>query len=104
MQGWRKGQEDSHLHILDIIPEVHLFAVFDGHGGKEVARYCEKHLPKMLLANEDFCNHKFEAAFKAVFLKIDLQLISKAGKLELQKQARSSGVYGGVTNGAQIPF
>lgn len=54
MQGWRKSNEDAHLHIFDILPNVHLFAVFDGHGGKEVARYCERHLPKMLLMNEDF--------------------------------------------------
>jgi serine/threonine protein phosphatase PrpC len=40
--------------MMDISPDVHLFAVFDGHGGKEVALYCERHMPKLLKANEDF--------------------------------------------------
>jgi len=104
MQGWRKGQEDAHLHIFDIIPNVHLFAVFDGHGGKEVSRYCERHLPKMLQSNEDFCQHNFDRALKTVFLKIDMQLISKAGRIELSKLARGGAPYGGVVNSAQIPF
>jgi serine/threonine protein phosphatase PrpC len=36
MQGWRNTMEDSHISIFNIIPEVHLFGVFDGHGGKNL--------------------------------------------------------------------
>lgn len=43
MQGWRKSQEDSHITSLDIAHEVHLFGVFDGHGGKEVSLFVKKH-------------------------------------------------------------
>jgi serine/threonine protein phosphatase PrpC len=33
MQGWRSRMEDAHIAEFNIIPNVHLFAVFDGHGG-----------------------------------------------------------------------
>lgn len=72
MQGWRKSNEDAHITMFDLVPGVHLFAVFDGHGGKEVAIYCERHIPKMLLANEDFQLKNYEPALRTVFLKIDL--------------------------------
>ena len=51
MQGWRKSNEDAHLHILDIGDGNALFAVFDGHGGEQVAMFCERHFPETLLAN-----------------------------------------------------
>ena len=34
------SMEDSHVAELDLADNVHLFAVFDGHGGSSVARYC----------------------------------------------------------------
>jgi serine/threonine protein phosphatase PrpC len=37
MQGWRNGMEDAHIARLNLEPNVHIFGVFDGHGGKEVA-------------------------------------------------------------------
>lgn len=33
MQGWRNSMEDAHITALDIVADVSLFAVFDGHGG-----------------------------------------------------------------------
>ena len=35
--------EDSHIAKLDIKENVHIFGVFDGHGGKEVAIWVERH-------------------------------------------------------------
>lgn len=43
--------EDAHISKLDIEPGVSLFAVFDGHGGKEVAIFAEKHFQEELLKN-----------------------------------------------------
>ena len=34
MQGWRKSNEDAHIHTLDLGDGNSLFAVFDGHGGE----------------------------------------------------------------------
>lgn len=38
MQGWRKKMEDSHISDLNVgeNKNVHVFGVFDGHGGKNL--------------------------------------------------------------------
>mmetsp|Transcript_90553 Transcript_90553/g.286922 ORF Transcript_90553/g.286922 Transcript_90553/m.286922 type:complete len:366 (-) Transcript_90553:138-1235(-) len=50
MQGWRVQMEDAHfaLPALDAQGwrETAAFGVMDGHGGKEVALFCEQHLPR----------------------------------------------------------
>lgn len=52
MQGWRLSMEDAHICNEDINGEgVGLFCVFDGHGGIEVAKYCERHFTDALLKN-----------------------------------------------------
>ena len=43
MQGWRDKQEDAHVCSLDIGEGIHLFCVFDGHGGPSVSKYCADH-------------------------------------------------------------
>ncbi|ACI65304.1 predicted protein, partial [Phaeodactylum tricornutum CCAP 1055/1] len=63
MQGWRKTMEDSHVAQTDIdVPAHHfeashdparhvdakVFGVFDGHGGPEVARFCQLYLINVL--------------------------------------------------------
>lgn len=35
--------EDAHIHVCDLQPDLSIFGVFDGHGGKEVAIFVEKH-------------------------------------------------------------
>lgn len=32
--GWRVNMEDSHITKLSLDPNIHVFGVFDGHGGK----------------------------------------------------------------------
>ena len=48
MQGWRNGQEDAHSIELCLTPDISLFAVFDGHGGAEVAEWSAKTLPAFI--------------------------------------------------------
>lgn len=51
MQGWRTEMEDADLAIGSLggaFEGVGLYAVFDGHGGKEVAAFCEKFFPQQL--------------------------------------------------------
>ena len=31
--GWRKSMEDSHIARFNLVPDVNVFGVFDGHGG-----------------------------------------------------------------------
>jgi protein phosphatase 1G len=51
MQGWRKSMEDSHVARTDVKlngAAAHVFGVFDGHGGPEVARFTALYLVSVL--------------------------------------------------------
>ena len=59
MQGWRKSMEDAHVAVAQVGLQQHhpddtsnqakVFAVFDGHGGPEVARFCQLYLVSVLV-------------------------------------------------------
>lgn len=46
MQGWRRTMEDAHLAETSMPddPNTAIFGVFDGHGGSEVAKFCQKYM------------------------------------------------------------
>jgi serine/threonine protein phosphatase PrpC len=63
MQGWRKSMEDAHIARTNvplqknkdslasgapIAETAKVFGVFDGHGGAEVARFCQLYLVSVL--------------------------------------------------------
>mmetsp|Transcript_31070 Transcript_31070/g.60993 ORF Transcript_31070/g.60993 Transcript_31070/m.60993 type:complete len:498 (+) Transcript_31070:3-1496(+) len=52
MQGWRIGMEDAHICLQAVgrgdWASVGLFGVLDGHGGEQVAKFCQRHLPEEL--------------------------------------------------------
>ena len=67
MQGWRKSMEDAHVARTDVKigagnnaaaaatnneTKAKVFAVFDGHGGAEVARFCQMHLVDVLMEQD----------------------------------------------------
>lgn len=54
MQGWRLNMEDEHISNLEFAKDKALFAVFDGHGGREVAAYAEKHFEEIFKSQELF--------------------------------------------------
>lgn len=35
--------EDVHIHVCDLVPDVSVFGVFDGHGGNDVAFFVKRH-------------------------------------------------------------
>lgn len=47
-QGGRPYMEDTYFAIEDIVPGVHAYAVFDGHGGAQVAAFAREVFPKVL--------------------------------------------------------
>jgi protein phosphatase 2C len=55
LKGLRKQNEDTHVAILNSdnkntkIKDINLFAVFDGHGGKEVSEFLKATLPKYFI-------------------------------------------------------
>ena len=72
MQGWRNAQEDAHSLEVGLTPNVSLFAVYDGHGGHEVAQWSAKTLPKLIAENLIKHNEKldtFEDKLKELFIR-----------------------------------
>ena len=91
MQGWRKSNEDAHIAACDFAPGgLSLFAVFDGHGGAEVAKYCKDNFMKELMADENFEAKNYKKALEQTFVKIDKKLISQQGKKDLEKIGKQS--------------
>lgn len=61
-----------------------LFAVFDGHGGREVAVYCKKHFPEILQSEAALCDSEGEGKWmQRSFLKVDEMLRTEEGQNEL---------------------
>lgn len=85
MQGWRMSMEDAHICHPNIKPGVHLFAVFDGHGGREVAQFCALRFVDTLKANAAFNEGRFPDALRETFLAVDVDL----EKPDLQQLLRS---------------
>jgi serine/threonine protein phosphatase PrpC len=69
MQGWRKSMEDAHVADTSVPVPRHMilhaqhgadhehakvFGVFDGHGGSEVARFCQLYLVDVLCKQEEW--------------------------------------------------
>ncbi|KAH8318592.1 hypothetical protein KR059_003707, partial [Drosophila kikkawai] len=75
MQGWRNSQEDAHNSILNFNQNTSFFAVYDGHGGAEVAQYCADKFPEFLKNLESYRNGNFENALKDAFLGFDKTLL-----------------------------
>ncbi|EGF80707.1 hypothetical protein BATDEDRAFT_19468 [Batrachochytrium dendrobatidis JAM81] len=77
MQGWRISMEDAHTTLLKLTSTPNrtaFFAVFDGHGGQNVSKYCESHLHKVIAGTEEFKNMDYEGALKTGFLSTDMKL------------------------------
>ena len=52
-------------------PQVCFFGVFDGHGGKEVALYVEKHFVETLKKLPEYKNAQYEDALTKCFIVMD---------------------------------
>lgn len=73
MQGWRKTMEDAHIveteatspniNIDPYSDTAKIFAVFDGHGGVEVARFCQLYFVSVLTNQKEW---------KGISCKVDI--------------------------------
>ncbi len=78
MQGWRKKMEDAHITEPDL--DVHgqknvsLYAVFDGHGGPEVAQFAKAKMPNIIKNNSNFKNGDYKKTLCEAFHAIDVLL------------------------------
>ncbi|XP_063821857.1 uncharacterized protein LOC135071916 isoform X4 [Ostrinia nubilalis] len=77
MQGWRVNQEDAHNTILDFDVNTSFFAVYDGHGGAEVATYCSQNLPDYIKNTEAYKSGELVKALEDAFLGFDATIATK---------------------------
>lgn len=85
MQGWRVSQEDAHNSIIDYSKGKSFFAVYDGHGGHEVALYCSQKLPEFLKTNENYKKGNYKEALEEAFIAFDATLTDRTVVAELKK-------------------
>eukprot|EP00798_Chlamydomonas_sp_ICE-L_P032326 gene32326-16898_t len=99
MQGWRRTMEDAHLaeHSLPADSNIALFGVFDGHGGAEVAKFCQRYLPDEISKLKEFGEGNTEAALVRVFHRMDEMIRDSqfAAELERLKTKESNDEEGG---------
>lgn len=63
--------EDAHVVLPYYDEDTSLFAIFDGHGGEEVAIYCAKYFPLELKKNENYQKKNYSNALSETFEKMD---------------------------------
>ena len=96
MQGWRRNMEDAHIvqpnfgTLKDKAgpgsqEPVSLYGVFDGHGGAEVAKFCEHHLLESLQETPAWKEGDVGKALQQAFLRIDALLDDVSVVTELEK-------------------
>ncbi len=98
--------EDAHIAQLDVVEgQVHLFGVFDGHGGSEVAKFVGRHFVEELKKNKAFQSEDYKTALIQTFLLMDQMLIADAGKKELKQIVmKSGGAQGMQINQDELPY
>ena len=60
--------EDAHIADEKFDGDISLFAVFDGHGGSQVAKFCERHFARELKKNPNYKKENYEEALKETFM------------------------------------
>lgn len=72
MQGWRRTMEDAHLAQTNLAndPNCAIFGVFDGHGGAEVAKFCQRYMSTEIQKMEEFGQGNIEDCLIRVFHKM----------------------------------
>ncbi|XP_067126174.1 protein phosphatase 1G [Centruroides vittatus] len=89
MQGWRVTQEDAHNCIPDYDEKTSFFAVYDGHGGAEVAKYCSLHLPEFLHSLPQYKSN-IAQSLEDAFIEFDSLLTKPEVISELKQLSGSS--------------
>jgi serine/threonine protein phosphatase PrpC len=77
--------EDSHIALTEIDRKedkpISVFGVFDGHGGKEVAKFVKLKYPDLLINLESFRKGDYVQALKESFHGIDQLLENEVSRL-----------------------
>ncbi|CAO2815972.1 unnamed protein product [Amaranthus hypochondriacus] len=83
MQGWRTTMEDAHAAFPDLDASTSFFGVYDGHGGKVVAKFCAKYLHQQVLRSEAYSGGDLSTALQKAFFRMDEMMRGQRGWREL---------------------
>ncbi|KAA3489859.1 putative protein phosphatase 2C 60 [Gossypium australe] len=83
MQGWRAAMEDAHAAYPDLDESTSFFGVYDGHGGKVVAKFCAKYLHQQVLMHEAYATGDLGASVHRAFFRMDEMMRGQRGWREL---------------------
>ncbi|KAL3650930.1 hypothetical protein CASFOL_007333 [Castilleja foliolosa] len=83
MQGWRATMEDAHAAIPDLDTSTSFFGVYDGHGGKVVAKFCAKYLHQQVLKHEAYTSGDIGTSVQKAFFRMDEMMRGQRGWREL---------------------
>ncbi|XP_059658260.1 probable protein phosphatase 2C 60 isoform X2 [Cornus florida] len=83
MQGWRAAMEDAHAAYPDLDTSTSFFGVYDGHGGKVVAKFCAKFLHQQVLKNEAYSTGDLGTSVQKAFFRMDEMMRGQRGWREL---------------------
>ncbi|KAL8139337.1 hypothetical protein V2J09_005358 [Rumex salicifolius] len=107
MQGWRTSMEDAvsttgysfttfHAAIPNLDSSTSFFAVYDGHGGKCVSKFCAKYLHQEFLQHEAYQAGDLCKAIQKAFLRMDEVMCGQRAQIELRemedKEKKVSGM------------
>ncbi|KAE9452138.1 hypothetical protein C3L33_15952, partial [Rhododendron williamsianum] len=96
MQGWRATMEDAvsskrlldlfelpHAACTDLDDSTSFFGVYDGHGGKVVAKFCAKYLHQQVLKQEAYSAGDIGTSVQKAFFRMDEMMRGQRGWREL---------------------
>lgn len=69
--------QDAHNCLLDFDEDTSLFAVYDGHGGHEVALYTSQKLPDYIKGTDAYGKGDLENALINAFLDFDATIATR---------------------------
>ncbi|KAM0862482.1 hypothetical protein ACQ4PT_045247 [Festuca glaucescens] len=97
MQGWRTTMEDAHVALPQLDECTSFFGVFDGHGGKSVAKFCAKYLHVQVLKYE--AKNGLATAAKKAFFRMDEMMQGHRGWRELNELGDKGQKLAGMLEG-----
>ncbi|KXZ57009.1 hypothetical protein GPECTOR_1g911 [Gonium pectorale] len=87
--------EDAHVVSLDIDGRgTALFAVFDGHSGREVSAFCAQHIEEEVVRSAAFSAGDLPGALREAFLSLDGRMRDEDNRAELAEYAHSDDTAG----------
>ncbi|CAL0327168.1 unnamed protein product [Lupinus luteus] len=99
MQGWRSTMEDAHAAHTDLDESTSFFGVYDGHGGKVVAKFCAKFLHQQVLKSEAYAAGDIGTSLQKAFLRMDDMMRGQRGWRELATLGDKINKFSGMIEG-----